>query len=140
MKGIYYSYENTSSPRIHLLRFYEMMEIVIAKTVWAPRIDDLDKELKQFGYEGMDVIGPADEVFAGAFWEGNGTVSFKVENYVANPADTWTSYDLLTFKGKVISENELRFKVTSKATKATVSRTYFFVEGDEIVPQVDLPG
>jgi len=140
MNGIYYSFENTSSPRIHLLRFYQSMDVVIAKTLWTPRIDDLSKELKQFGYEGMDVIGPAEEVFVGGFLEGNGTISFKVENYVANSADSWARHDVLSFKGKVISENELQFKVTSKATKATVARTYFYVEGNEIVPQVDLPG
>lgn len=74
----------------------------------------------------------AEFTYIGAFLISSNRVSFKIENEIKNPGDSWTEYDLLTCKGTIVSEKEIRLTVTSKTRKTTTERTYLKVEGNTI--------
>ena len=132
MEGVFYSIEKGDNPQIHLLRFFPESEYVIAKTIFSSTIEDLAKELKRFDVKNHQVLGEPDRIFVGAFLEGRNGISFKIENQISNPGDSWTQYDLLTGKGTVVSENELRFSISSKIRKTTVERMYKRATGNRI--------
>ena len=51
---------------------------------------------------GHTVNGEPEYTFCGAFEDfGNDIISFKVENEIPDPSNTWAEKDLLSFRGKV---------------------------------------
>lgn len=126
MNGLFYHNEikvGSTSTTLSLLRFYEN-GYVIFKKITGDR-EYFAKELKRFYMTGHVVNGEPEYTFCGAFEDfGNGTISFKVENEIRDPSNTWVEKDLLSFNGKVISETELILKYVSKLTKFEVENKY----------------
>src|ERR1035437_1886330 len=124
MEGLYYYFDTIEHPVIHLLRFYPEPEYVIAKVIPGNSIEDVNKELKQFAVNGLKLIGDPALIYMGAYSECANRLNFKIENEAEYPLSSYIPYDLLTFKGIIISDNELQLSVNSKRTKTTFNRTY----------------
>lgn len=134
MEGLFYSYEHAGYPAIHLLRFYETSGYVLAQVVSGDRIDDVPKMLRKFAMENHKLQGEPEYVFAGAYQENGNRLQFKIENEIRSSSETWAKYDLLHFKGEIVSPGELTLRVTSKTTGKTVERTYYKATGTTIIP------
>lgn len=133
MEGLFYCYENTGTPTFHLLRFYPESGYVLSKELNYEQIDDVEKMLKKFGLNGHILIGEPEFIYWGAFSEYDDKLKFKVENEIMNPGDTWVEYDLRSFVGKIISNDELQFEITSKHRLWTKNRTYKRVTGNQLI-------
>jgi len=133
MEGLFYCYTAESYPTFHLLRFYEN-GYALAKSIQGERIADVAKELKRFALDGHRLIGEPESIYWGAYSENGERLSFKIENELPNPSDTWAQYDLLTFKGTIVSAEELQLEIHSKRTQAVTARTYRRAEGNSIEP------
>jgi len=123
MQRLYYALERGEYITIHLLRFYDESQYVIAKSVTGDDPKYLKKELLNFKMEGHDVKGEPEYTFCGAFDDYGDSLSFKVENQVADPSNTWVEKDVLSFKGKIIEER-LHLKQVSKRTQFETERVY----------------
>jgi hypothetical protein len=133
MEGLFYCFESAAGyPVFQLLRFYPESEYVIATSIHGERIDDVSKVLKRFAMDGHKIVGDPALIYCGAFSDSGDRLQFKIENELADPSDTWSEYDLLTFKGTVVSENELQLEVSSKQKKWVRERTYLRVAGNEL--------
>jgi hypothetical protein len=131
MEGLFYCFGQESSPTFHLLRFYEN-GYVLAKAIQGESIEDVARELKRFALDGHRLIGEAELIYMGAYSDNGDRLSFKIENELRDPSDTWSQYDLLTFKGTIVSADELQLEMHSKRTQQSVSRNYRRVEGNRI--------
>jgi hypothetical protein len=131
MEGLFYCFASESYPTFHLLRFYEN-GYVLAKSIQGESIGDVAKELKRFALSGHRLIGEPELVYWGAYAENGDRLSFKIENELTDPSDTWSQYDLLTFKGTIVSPDELQLDMHSKRTQQTTERNYQRVEGNSI--------
>lgn len=136
MEGLFYAIEREEYTKIHLLRFYENSEYVIAKTVTGNDQNYIKKELKNFRMEGFDVIGEPEYTFCGAFMDSGSSISFKVENQLADSSESWVYKDVLTFKGSILDENTLLLKQISKRTSFEVERTYKRASEEEILSEI----
>ena len=136
MEGLFYAIEREEYTKIHLLRFYENSEYVIAKTVTGNDQNYIKKELKNFRMEGFDVIGEPEYTFCGAFMDSGSSISFKVENQLADSSESWVYKDVLTFKGSILDENTLQLKQISKRTGFEVERTYKRASEEEILSEI----
>ena len=135
MEGLFYCYDDSSTPTYHLLRFYpEDNNYVLAKTLNFPVIEDVSKVLKRFAMDGLKLIGEPEFTYCGAYFENGDSLKFKVNNEIMNPQDTWAEYDLYSFTGKIITPDLLELELTSKQKKWTQKRVYRRVEGNKITP------
>lgn len=138
MNGLFYHNEikvGSTSKTLSLLRFYEN-GYVIFKKITGDKVY-FAKELKRFSMTGHVVNGEPEYTFCGAFEDyGNGTISFKVENEVSDPSNTWAAKDLLSFKGKVISETELILSCVSKLTKFEVENRYLKTTDQDLLNEL----
>lgn len=138
MDGLFYHNEmkeGSTSATLSLLRFYANGYVIFKKITGDKEY--FTKELKKFSMTGHAVNGEPEYTFCGAFGDfGNDTISFKVENEIPNPANTWAEKDLLSFKGKVISETELILKSVSKRTKFEVELTYLKTTDQDLLKEL----
>lgn len=133
MEGLFYSYDNSSSPTYHLLRFYpEDNNYVLAKELNYEVIPDVNAVLKKFALDGFRLIGEPEFIYYGAYSENGDSLKFKIENEINNPADSWVEYDLLTFTGKIINPDLLELEVSSKTRKWVKNRIYKRVTSNTI--------
>lgn len=132
MQGLYYAIEQGEYMRIHLLRFYNESQYVIFKSVTGNKADYFKKELLNFKMEGHLVKGEPEFTFCGAFNEYGDAVSFKVENEIRDPSDSWAQKDVISFKGS-INENELELKQISKRTGLETARVYEATTDEELM-------
>lgn len=138
MEGLFYHNEirdGSTSTTLSLLRFYENGYVIFQKITGDKEY--FAKQLKKFSMTGHAVNGEPEYTFCGAFEDfGNGTISFKVENEILDPSNTWAEKDLLSFSGKVISETELALKSVSKRTKFEVELTYVKTTDQDLLNQL----
>ena len=132
MQRLYYASERGEHTTIHLLRFYDESQYVIAKSVTGDDPKYLKKELLNFKMDGHEVKGEPEYTFCGAFDDYGDTLSFKVENQVADPSNTWVEKDLLSFKGKYVEES-LHLKIVSKRTQRETERVYLPTTEEELL-------
>lgn len=138
MNGLFYHNEikaGSTSTTLSLLRFYENGYVIFRKITG-------DKEyfarvLKSFTMTGYVVNGEPEYTFCGACQDfGTGTISFKVENEIRDIGNTWVEKDILSFKGKVISETELILKYVSKLTKFEVENNYLKTTDQDLLNEI----
>lgn len=138
MTGLFYHNEmkeGSTSTTLSLLRFYENGYVIFKKITGDKAY--FAKELKTFSMTGHEVNGEPEYTFCGAFeYFGNGTISFKVENQVSDPSNTWVEKDLLTFKGSVINETELILKQVSKRTNFEVENKYLKTTDQDLLNEL----
>lgn len=135
IQGLYSATEQGEYTTYHLLRFYAESQYVIFRSV-GDNPDHFRKELLNFKMEGHQVKGKPELTFCGAFQDYGDTVSFKVENEILDPSDSWTQKDVISFKGSVTNEIELELKQTSKRTGLEISRIYLKTTDEEILEKV----
>ncbi len=138
MNGLFYHNEikaDSTSTTLSLLRFYENGYVIFKKITGDKEY--FAKELKKFSMTGHVVNGEPEYIFCGAFEDfGNDTISFKVENEIRDPSNSWAVKDLLSFKGKIISETELLLKSVSKATKFEVENKYLKTTDQDLLNEL----
>jgi hypothetical protein len=138
MNGLFYHNEITSdgaSTILSLLRFYENGYVIFTKITGDKNY--FAKVLKRFSMTGHDVNGEPEFTFCGAFEDyGNGTISFKVENEIRDPSNTWAVKDVLSFKGNVISETKINFKYISKLRKFEVENVFFKTTDQNLINEL----
>lgn len=132
MERLYYAIERGERIAIHLLRFYDESQYVIAKSVTVDEPKYLKKELLNFKMDGHEVKGEPEYTFCGAFDDYGDKLSFKVENQVADPSNTWVEKDVLSFKGKYVDES-LHLKLVSKRTQWETERVYLPTTEEELL-------
>lgn len=135
MPRLYYAIERGERINVHLLRFYDESQYVIAKSVTGDDPKYLKKELLNFKMDGHEVKGEPEYTFCGAFDDYGDTLSFKVENQVADPSNTWVAHDVLSFKGKYHDEN-LHFRIVSKRTHLETERVYQPTTEEELLKSI----
>lgn len=135
MKGLFYHIDLADNCTLSLLRFYEN-GYVIYKKITGNKKDYFAKELKTFSMNGHMVNGAPEFTFCGAFDYGENTISFKIENEIPDSSDTWVQKDVLSFKGKIISEDELFLKSVSKRTKFETENTYLKITEQELLDKL----
>ncbi len=138
MDGLFYHNEmkdGSTSTTLSLLRFYENGYVIFQKITGDKEY--FAKKLKRFSMTGHAVNGEPEYTFCGAFEDfGNETISFKVENEILDSSNTWAEKDLLSFKGKVISETELILRSVSKRTKFEVELTYLKTTDQDLLNEL----
>lgn len=138
MNGLFYHKEikaGSTSSTLSLLRFYENGYVIFRKITGDKEY--FAKVLKSFTMTGHVVNGEAEYTFCGAFEDfGTGNISFKVENEMRDSSNTWAQKDILSFKGKVISETELILKHVSKLTKFEVENNYLKTTDQDLLKEI----
>ncbi|MES2588422.1 MAG: hypothetical protein V4622_05525 [Bacteroidota bacterium] len=138
MNGLFYHNEikvDSTSTTLSLLRFYENGYVIFKKITGDKEY--FAKQLKTFSMTGHVVNGEPEYTFCGAFEDfENDTISFKVENEIHDPSNTWAVKDLLSFKGKVVSETELLLKSVSKATKFELENKYLKTTDQDLLNEL----
>jgi hypothetical protein len=123
MIGLFYHAHETDQNAISLLRFYEN-GYVIYKKINGNTKEYISRQLRLFSMDGHVVKGEPEFTFCGAYEFSSSSKSFKIENEITNPSDSWVQKDVLSFKGSIINENELLLKSVSKRTKFETENTY----------------
>jgi hypothetical protein len=123
MIGLFYHAHETDQNAISLLRFYEN-GYVIYKKINGNTKEYISRQLRLFSMDGHVVKGEPEFTFCGAYEFSSSSISFKIENEITNPSDSWVQKDVLSFKGSIINENELFLKSVSKRTKFETENTY----------------
>lgn len=132
MNGLFYCKESSENTTFYLLRFYEN-GYVLFKKVTTDKKDYLEKQLKTFSMNGHIVNGEPEFTFCGAYQEYNDKITFKVENEITNPSDTWVQKDVLSFSGTINSETELTLKQISKRTNYELTNNYLKTNEQELL-------
>ena len=136
MQGLYYSIERNEYTKLHLLRFYNESQYVIAKSITGDDPLYVKKELSNFKMEGHDVKGEPEYTFCGAFDDYGESVSFKVENEIRDSSNSWAHKDILSFKGTQNPEGDLALTQISKRTKLEVKRIYHKTTDEEVMQKM----
>lgn len=136
MQKLYCAVEKGEYTTLHLLRFYDVSHYVIFKSVAGDKADYFRKQILNFKMEGHRVKGEPEFTFCGAFHESGDKISFKVENEIPDPSDSWAQKDVISFKGAIVNENELELRQVSKRTGLEISRTYLKVTDEELMEKV----
>ncbi|MES2555277.1 MAG: hypothetical protein V4604_03950 [Bacteroidota bacterium] len=135
MQRLYCAIERGEHINVHLLRFYDESQYVIAKSITGNDHTYLKKQLLNFKMEGHEVKGEPEYTFCGAFDDSGNTLSFKVENQIADPSNTWVAHDILSFKGRYQDES-LHFKIVSKRTQLEIERVYQPTTEEELLKSI----
>ncbi|MFM9984324.1 MAG: hypothetical protein ACKVOK_03780 [Flavobacteriales bacterium] len=136
MQGLYYAIERGEYTKLHLLRFYNESQYVIAKSITGDDPLYIRRELANFKMEGHVVKGEPEYTFCGAFDENGERVSFKVENEIRDSSNSWAHKDVLSFKGTQNTEGDLALTQVSKRTKLEVKRTYHKTTDEEVMQKM----
>lgn len=123
MEGLFVHREEAENTTLHLLRFYAN-DYVIYRSITGNKKDYVTKVIRKFSMTGHQVNGEPEFTFCGAYQEYGERLSFKVENELANASDTWAQKDVLSFKGVVKEDQELRLTRTSKRTQQQVEMVF----------------
>jgi len=118
MTGLFYHHEikaDSAPATLRLLRFYENGYVIFKKITGDKAY--FAKELRRFSMTGHVVNGEPEYTFCGSFEVYGNSISFKIENEIHDPSNTWAVKDILSFKGTVINESALMLKSISKHTK-----------------------
>jgi hypothetical protein len=83
--------------------------------------------------EGHIVKGEPEFTFCGAFQQSGKSISFKIENEIADSSNTWAQKDVLTYKGAKNEVGSLILKILSKRTKLEIKRIYHKTTVEEIL-------
>ncbi len=138
MNGLFYHNEikaDSASTTLSLLRFYENGYVIFIKITGDKEY--FAKELKRFSMTGHVVNGEPEYTFCGACQDfGTGAISFKVENEIRDPSNTWAEKDILSFKGKAINETELILNCVSKLRKTEVQHKYLKTTDQDLLNQI----
>lgn len=132
MNGLFFQKETGEYTSFHLLRFYDN-GYVLYKKVTGTDSKFLSRELRTFSMNGMEVNGQPEYTFCGAYNESGDSLSFKVENEILNPAETWTYKDILSFKGTLHEDHTLTVTKTSKHTGNAQEHTFTRISDQEFL-------
>lgn len=135
MNGLFYHKEVAENTTFSVLRFYEN-GYVIFKKITGDEKAYVTKELKAFSMNGHVVNGAPEYTFCGAFDVYGESISFKVENEVSDPSNSWVEKDVLSFKGSVISETELLLKHISKRRQFEIENTYLKTTDQDLLNEL----
>lgn len=135
MTGLFYHKDIAEHTTFSLLRFYENGYVIFKKITGTDK-KYLAKELKTFSMNGHIVNGEVEYTFCGAFETFENRISFKVENEIRNPSDSWAQKDVLSFKGTMNSETELILKQTSKRTTFETENKYLKTTDEELLNEL----
>lgn len=133
MEGLFYQLEKSDALTLHLLKFYNDSNAVIAKKVTGSKLEYFKKELHNFELNGFTVKGEPEFTFWGAFTESSQTISFKVENEIADTSNTWVQKDILSFNGKILSNGDLNLTQVSKRTGYSSERIYMQANDEQLL-------
>ncbi|ASS49500.1 MAG: hypothetical protein A3D31_02715 [Candidatus Fluviicola riflensis] len=135
MNGLFYHKEIAEYTTLSLLRFYENGYVIFKKITGDKEY--FAKELKKFSMTGHVVNGEPEYTFCGAFEDfGSGTISFKVENEILDPSNTWSQKDVLSFKGTINDETTLLLKQTSKRTGFEIENNYLKTTDEDLLNEL----
>lgn len=118
---------------LQLLKFYAESGYVMYKSITGDLPQYFSKELKNFRMEGHLLKDLPEFTFLGAYSESGDKMIFKVENEITDTSDSYAQKDVLTFKGTMISENEIHLTKTSKRTNFSSDGVYLKMTDAEVL-------